>query len=79
MQNSTPAGVELAQMSGVRLVRYGPFGEYETRYEVIEPDHVASFSHLGFEHPLEAAVAFLLNRVNARFCLGAPFPHLFPE
>lgn len=75
----SPAVHVVAEMSGVSLVRFGPHGKTETRYEVIEPDHVAGFSRLAHPHPLDDAVTFFINRANARYHQGAPFPTGPPE
>lgn len=67
MQNSKKDdGVVICIMSGVLLVRYGPASGKTTRYEVVEPDHVAGFSHAHFEYPLNWAVQFFLERANWR-------------
>lgn len=80
MSNPKPAAAHvLISLGDVRLVRYGPPLKAQTRYEVIEPDHVAGFSHLGHPRPLEAAVKFCLDRANRSLYAAIPCPPSYAQ
>ena len=62
----------LCEMAGVQLFRYGEFGDISTRFEVVEPEHVAGFSHAFQANPLKRAINYFIQRANLRYTLYAP-------
>lgn len=70
----TPTHTIICTFAGIQLVRYGPYRDPGTRYEVIEEDHVAGFSAPNFPQPLHSALCFFLDRGNRRYFVPKPFP-----
>lgn len=64
-KKSDALDVTICQWAGVRLVRCGEQAPGTSRYEVIEPDHVAFFSSAIFPRPLHLALLFFVCRALA--------------
>lgn len=65
-------GRVICEMAGVQLLRYGEFGDKNMRFEVVEPEHVAGFSHAFQANPLQRAVNYFIERANLRYTQNAP-------